>query len=193
MQGRWRTFARSRMASAIACGWGLAEATLFFIVPDVWIGLLALRDWRAGLRAAGWALAGAMVGGAVIYGVGAGLAPERSARLLDAVPAISAPMILRVEEEVRARGPASMVRGPLRGTPYKIYARSAGVQGQPLTAVLLWTVPARSGRFLLTALLSALAGWLGRRWLGPRPGWLVGFYTLSWVGFYTFYFWVYGF
>ena len=110
----WEAFARSRGAAAIAFGWGFAEATLFFVVPDVWIGLLALFSWRAGLRAVAWAVMGALLGGALMYGVGAQLPPDRSARLLDAVPAISPGMIERVEEEMRERGPASMLLGPLR-------------------------------------------------------------------------------
>src|SRR6478672_2734595 len=52
----WEDLARSRGAALIALAWGFAEASLFFIVPDVWIGLLALFHWRAGLRAAGWAV-----------------------------------------------------------------------------------------------------------------------------------------
>jgi len=52
-------------------------------------------------------------------------------------------MVERVEEEMREHGPSSMLLGPLRGTPYKIYAWTAGLQEQPLGTVLLWTIPAR--------------------------------------------------
>jgi membrane protein YqaA with SNARE-associated domain len=193
LERSWERFAASRPAAAIAFGWGLAEATLFFLVPDIWIGLVALFDWRAGLRAAGWALAGALVGGALMYGVGARVEPERSARLLDAVPAVSPAMIERVEEEMRAHGPASMLLGPVRGTPYKIYARTAGVQRMSLPGVLLWTVPARALRFVPVALAVALAGWLARRWVGPRPGWFVGLYLTAWAAFYAAYFRAHGF
>ena len=189
----WEELAGSHWAAAVAIGWGLAEATLFFIVPDVWIGLLALFDWRAGLRAVGWAVAGALIGGAIMYGVGARLEPARSARLLDAVPAISPGMIERVEEEIRERGPAGMLLGPLRGTPYKIYARTAGLQDRSLTAVLLWTIPARGARFALIALLAVLGGWFVRRLIGERAGWLLALYGLAWVAFYAGYFWTYGF
>src|SRR4051795_13058564 len=116
----WTEVADSRPAALIALIWGFAEATLFFIVPDVWIGLLALFDWRAGLRAAGWAVLGALIGGTLMYGVGAHLEGERSARLLDTVPAISPAMIERVEAAMRLEGPRSMLWGPLQGTPYKV-------------------------------------------------------------------------
>jgi membrane protein YqaA with SNARE-associated domain len=176
--------ARSRGAAAVALAWGFAEATLFFVVPDVWIGLLALFKWRAGLRAAGCAVVGALLGGALMYGAGVELGREHSEELLDAVPAISPAMIARVEEEMRERGPASMLLGPLRGTPYKIYATTAGVEGQPLGAVLLWTVPARGVRFLLIATIAALYGGLVRR-ITPETGWLLGPYLLVWVVFYA--------
>lgn len=193
MSGRppWRAFAGSRAAAGVAFGWGLAEATLFFVVPDVWIGLLALCGWRAGVRAAAWAVVGAVIGGLVMYGVGAAVEPERSARLLDAVPAISGPMIERVEEETRRRGAGAMVTGPPRGMPYKIYARTAGVQGGSLPAMLLWTVPARSVRFLLVAGAAALGGRLAGRWL--PAGRVVPLYLLVWVVFYVGYFGVQGF
>jgi membrane protein YqaA with SNARE-associated domain len=188
----WEALVRSRSAAIVALGWGFAEATFFFVVPDVWIGLLALFSWRAGLRAVAWAVMGALIGGALMYEVGAQLDRDRSARLLDAVPAISPGMIERVEEEMRERGPASMLLGPLRGTPYKIYARTAGLQEQPLGAVLLWTIPARGARFVLVAAVATLYGWLCRR-VTPRTDWLLGPYLLAWIMFYAGYFWAYGF
>jgi membrane protein YqaA with SNARE-associated domain len=188
----WDEFARSRMAAAIALGWGFAEATFFFIVPDVWIGLLAMFSWRAGLRAVGLAVVGAVIGGGLMYGVGAWLDRDCSARLLDAVPAISPGMIERVEGEMHDGGPASMMLGPLQGTPYKIYARTAGLQGEPLWAVLLWTVPARGARFLLVAGVAALYGWVVQR-LTLQAGWLLVPYLLLWVVFYLGYFRAYGF
>ena len=188
MQEQWQEFARARPAPAVAWAWGAGEATVFFIVPDVWIGLLALFEPVAGFRAAGWSLVGAMAGGAAVHTASARLGAERSAELLDAIPAISPPMIARVEAELRERGLVSMVLGPLSGTPYKLYARAAALQGHPLHVVLLWTVPARLGRFLLSALLGTLAGRLGRRLFGRRTGPVLGLYALFWVAFYAAYF-----
>jgi membrane protein YqaA with SNARE-associated domain len=183
----WEELVSSRTAALVAFAWGFAEATLFFIVPDVWIGLVSLFDWRAGLRAAGWAVLGALIGGTLMYGVGAHLESERSARLLNAVPAISPTMIEQVEAAMRGEGPRSMLWGPPRGTPYKIYARTAGEQGQPLLEFLLWTVPARGARFVLIAAASALGASLMRR-VTSRVGWLLGPYVVAWTIFYAFYF-----
>jgi membrane protein YqaA with SNARE-associated domain len=189
---RCQRFANSHVAAAVALLWGFAEATLFFLVPDIWIGLLALCSPRAGLRAVVLAVVGALVGGALMFGVGATQPPERTTRLLDAIPAISPTMIERVQEEMRQQGPASMLYGPLQGTPYKIYAISAGQQRQSLTETLLWTIPARASRFLLIALVLAGIGPLGRRAGIPMP-WLVGIYLVAWVIFYGVYFRAYGF
>lgn len=188
----WEAFSRSRIAAAIALSWGFAEATLFFVVPDVWIGLLALFSWRAGLRAPSWAILGALLGGALLYGAGSQLDPDRSAHILDTVPAISPGMIERVEEEMSEGGPASMLLGPLQGTPYKIYARTAGVQHQSLGEVLLWTIPARGARFILIVMVSALYGVLIRR-ITREIGWLLGPYLVAWVTFYAAYFRAFGF
>ena len=189
---RWQRFADSRAAAAIALLWGFAEATLFFLVPDIWIGLLALGSPRAGLRAVALAVVGALIGGALMYGVGASQPAQETDRLLDAVPAISPTMIARVQEEMRHQGPSAMLYGPLRGTPYKIYAVSAGQQRQSLAVKLLWTIPARASRFLLIALVLSGIGALGRR-VGIPAAWLLGIYCVAWVIFYGVYFRAYGF
>ncbi len=43
--------------------WGFAEATFFFIVPDVLLTLIALKNWRLATRACLWSLGGALIGG----------------------------------------------------------------------------------------------------------------------------------
>ncbi|HEY9541633.1 MAG TPA: hypothetical protein VIR05_08360, partial [Luteimonas sp.] len=60
----------TRAAHAVSLLWGFAEATVFFVVPDVWISRRALSSWRAALRGCGFALAGALVGGVLLYFAG---------------------------------------------------------------------------------------------------------------------------
>ncbi|MGI9252919.1 MAG: hypothetical protein ACR2J8_04175 [Thermomicrobiales bacterium] len=180
-------FMRSKRAVAIAALWGVAEATVFFIVPDVWIWLMAAFDPRAGLRGVIVAVAGAMAGGTAIYRAGGRIDPERSAALLDRVPAISPAMIAKVERQMAEHGSASMAVGPLQGTPYKIYARTAGMQRQSFPVFLLWTIPARGVRFLLIAAASALFGGFVRR-RTRRSGWVVWPYAVAWMVFYWWYF-----
>ena len=55
------------MIFLVAFLWGWSEATLFFIVPDILLTLLALRSLRTALVACVWASVGAIVGGAMTY------------------------------------------------------------------------------------------------------------------------------
>ena len=53
--------ARSSLTHGLAFAWGLAEATFFFIVPDVLLTRVALRDFHASVIASLWSVAGALV------------------------------------------------------------------------------------------------------------------------------------
>src|SRR3546814_21022897 len=72
MERRWQRMhpnesgQATRAAHAVSLLWGFAEATVFFVVPDVWISRRALSSWRAALRGCGFALAGALVGGGLL-------------------------------------------------------------------------------------------------------------------------------
>ena len=60
---------RSKYPSVIAFIWGFAEATVFFIIPDVWLTAVTLKaDRRQTGEAFGWCLAGAILGGILVYG-----------------------------------------------------------------------------------------------------------------------------
>lgn len=184
----------------VAFGWGLAEATAFFIVPDVWTSRVALRHPRRALATTASAVAGAMLGGALVHGWARRTPPSDSARLMTRIPAIDAAMVAQVDDEVARSGYRAMLRGPARGVPYKLYARSAGVQGLPLSRLLAWTVPARIIRFLLVTGASAgLAAASRRAGLNsPDHGLARVFGTperaeravhaLGWTAFYAWYF-----
>lgn len=173
---------------AIAFTWGLAEGTFFFIVPDVWLSQLALRSPRRAYAASVSAVVGALAGGVATYFWGRRLCEQESRRLLATLPAISHRMIDTVETEM-SRGMNRMVIGPLSGTPYKIYARTAGLRGDHLASFLFWSVPARIPRFLLIAVGTSLAARLGRKTLrGRRPAVEKLIFLAGWVGFYTWFF-----
>jgi len=176
-----RTRGNEALTGPIAAIWGLAEATLFFVVPDVAISFLALRSRRLALVACLWAFAGALVGGAVMYSWGRG-SPGTAEATLERVPGVNREMVLRVRGELQESGAAAVVLGPLKTTPYKIYMVEAGSLGASPLAVLAASVPSRLARFLLTALI---VGWLARRPLGSwsldRQRLAVG---LFWVAIY---------
>src|SRR5690554_874396 len=85
-------FARSRLAVFVAGLWGFAEATLFFIVPDVFLTFLGIRRLSWAVRASFGALIGALIGGTLMCL----LAPGQTSvmrSLLEAVPGI-APVLI---------------------------------------------------------------------------------------------------
>ncbi len=162
--------------------WGFAEATLFFVVPDVAISFLALRCRKIALFACLWAFAGALAGGAVMYSWGRGASAMAEA-VLEKVPGVNRAMVVRVRGELEETGAGAVALGPLRTTPYKIYAVEAGSLGTSPLAVLAASVPSRLLRFLLTALI---INWLARhplkRWSLDRQRLAVG---LFWVAIYV--------
>lgn len=169
---------------AIAALWGFAEAVLFFVVPDVWISHAALRSLRQGLWAGAFALAGALVGGILVYALG--LRHEAALlALYDRLPAIDRGMIEQVGAQLQSLGGAGMVLGGFSGSPYKLYAAQAGSAGMELAPFLAASALARGLRFGAVALVAAwVGGWLaGRFGLRATRRALVGF----WVLFYAWY------
>lgn len=153
--------------------WGVAEASLFFVVPDVPVSLIALAcGWQAGLRAALAAAAGATVGGTALA-LFASHAPQAAIALVDAVPAISPAMIARLQAMMAGTDSAAglagvMIWASLSGIPYKIAAAGAPGLGVPVWELALLTPLVRLPRFValayagavLHALTPAMPGWM---------------------------------
>src|SRR5262245_24998294 len=139
---------RSVLHFAIAFLWGLAEATFFFIVPDVFLTVVARRALKPALKATLAALGGALLGGVLMYALGRRHATTIEA-FLDRVPSISPETIARVAEQIREKGSMAILFGPLMGIPYKIYAVEWGAQERSVVTFVLISVPARYVRFFL--------------------------------------------
>ena len=170
-----------------ALAWGAAEAFLFFIVPDVIIGLVAMRrGLRAGLLAALLAATGAAIGGGAMY-LWAQRQPVQARAAVAAVPAVSDAMIARADREMASGWLVAAMKGPLTSTPYKVYTALAPSHGISLPAWVAAAWPVRLPRFLLVAVGMALIGRLVGTRISARIG-LAGF-TLGWVMFYG-WFWL---
>ena len=90
-------------AKSLATAWGLAEATIFFIVPDILLTYLALKDPRRATKACIWALAGALVGGTAMFCWGA-YDIDSAEKFLKRIPAIDGNLLNEVEGQVEASG-----------------------------------------------------------------------------------------
>jgi membrane protein YqaA with SNARE-associated domain len=170
----------------IAGAWGFAEATFFFVVPDVWTSSVGLRRPKRALGTTVSALCGAMAGGAATYWWGRKVAANTSRGALVKVPAVTDVMISEVEQEIAESGAASLLRGPTRGVPYKLYARAAGLQRTSLMAFLAWSVPGRMIRFtVVTAAVSGIAAVVRRRFPGLSERRITAVFWICWGAFYA--------
>jgi membrane protein YqaA with SNARE-associated domain len=172
---------RSRTALVVAFLWGLAEATLFFIVPDVFLTAIGCRALRPAMKATFAALLGALVGGAIMFGYG-------QRRLVEHVPGVSPRLVDSVDADLRERGILAVLTGPLKGVPYKIYAVEWHARGGALLPFLLISIPARCVRFALSVLVARGVANLLARWTQRRVGVELTILTIFWVAFYAFYF-----
>ncbi len=165
--------------------WGLAEATLFFIVPDVFLTLVALFSLRHSAKVLGCILLGAITGGSIMY-FAAVAAPRRSRDMVVEVPFVSAAMLDKTQADLGKNGIWTMVKRPRAGVPYKVYAvqapRYASWRGFMLVSIL-----ARLERFAPFWLAASLLGLLFRKSIATRPGAAVAMHALMWSAGYAWY------
>lgn len=173
----------------LAASWGVAEATLLFIVPDVLLSWVAIQHYRRAMWACAWATIGALVGGLVIWWIGA-VNPEPVRAIFESIPAINEQMIANVQDQLGDRGLLALFIGPLIGTPYKIYALEAAGAGYGLLIFLLISIPARLMRFVIVTTVSAAGSYV----LGKvmSIGVLRLLHVVVWTSFYAWYFHVMG-
>jgi hypothetical protein len=166
--------------------WGVAEATLFFIVPDVILSYIGLRQGpRAAAIASLYAAIGASVGGAIMYAWSASHATAARKAVL-AVPAISEAMAAHAERAMAENWFVATLYGPLTNTPFKLYAILAPHAGAALPAFALASIAARLPRFLIVSIGVALIGRGLSRWLSERQ--LLWVLIGAWLLFYVLFF-----
>jgi membrane protein DedA with SNARE-associated domain len=175
----------TKRSMLVAVFWGLGEATLFFLVPDVWTSIAGRTKLKNGLMACLFAVAGALVGGTMMY-VWGSADEARAISVVEKVPAISLEMTERANSELDENGGWALFTGPLRITPYKIYAVYSSGAGIGYLTFLLVSLPSRLIRFLAVTILSHYA-------LKLLPLFRIKVSPLvvlvaAWVIFYGFYF-----
>jgi membrane protein YqaA with SNARE-associated domain len=168
-----------------AIAWGLAEATVFFIVPDVLLTYLALKDPRRATKACLWTLVGVLVGGTAMFCWGH-YDPKSATGLLTEIPAIDEELLNKVEQQIDDDGVKATFFGPIAGRPYKIYAVYAGAKDISFPSFLLVSIPARLLRFIL---LTWITWWVANKLLTKLQTRQKAFVlTAVWIGFYSWYF-----
>jgi len=171
----------------LAFFWGMAEATCFFIVPDVLTSRMVLINPRRALLACITSLAGALLGGALLYQLSAN--PTLLAQLLtgmDWLPGVSPRLIERARLGLETHGLAALFVGLLGGIPYKLYAVQAAGFGSGFGVFLLVSIFARLSRFLSVTFFSYIAS--TRLLPNLSTAAKLRIHTMAWTGFYLIYF-----
>lgn len=166
--------------------WGVAEASFFFLVPDILLtAALVRRGLRTALLLSVAAAICAALTGIVLYFWGAhDIAAARAAMLK--VPAVGPDLLARVHRDLGGIWPLQLAAGAFSGVPYKLYAVEAGARQLPLWLFLPVSFAARLARFCVTVGLAALGRALLMR-LG-KPHWQMPAWAVAWTLVYLVYF-----
>lgn len=167
LHDRVASFARSPRALVLCAAWGFAEALLFPVIPDFAIAPLALAAPARALLLALYAVAGSIAGGALAYLVGASsLGPLVATHL----PLVTDRMGAFARDALAA-GPEGVLRQPLSGVPFKVFAYQAAGAGAGALSFLWFSLLARGARLVAVAgacaPLGAGARRIWRRIYGP--------------------------
>lgn len=176
------------MGLAISALWGFAEATLFFIVPDVWLTRLALtHSLRYALLAALFSAVGALLGGMVMV-FWSSINAASAQGIVETLPAISSQMTTTARQQMADDGVMALLLGSFSGVPYKLYAVNVIQSGIPIWLFVLLTIPVRLVRFVSVVGTAAMLD----RWLRFRVGkqWILRLWGIFWLVFYIFFWWV---
>ena len=164
---------------------GFRRGYLLFVIPDVFLSLVAILQWPRTWKHVLSAVAGALLGGALLFHLAA--AHQQNAHAAVArIPFIREHMFVKVDDGFRSQGLYALFWGSIEGIPYKLYA----VEAPRFTRenrFLLATPPARAVRFLLVwSVFGLIAGWL-RTHLALRMAHLLWIHSLVWIVVYAFY------
>jgi hypothetical protein len=170
---------------ALAFGWGFAEGSFFFMLPDVGLGWTALTSLREGAKQAMGCLAGAVLAGVILFQFGQ-RSPVASVAFVEKVPFVHPWMIDQARRDYETYGMWAPAIGPARGIPFKIYA----ILGPDYLSCIRFTaasIPSRLWRFALIVMLFNLASRFFRsRWPAHQKVMRWG-YGIIWMIFYGLY------
>jgi 1-acyl-sn-glycerol-3-phosphate acyltransferase len=163
---RAASFARSPAGLWFAFGWGVAEALMWPIVPDVPVALLAVAAPSRFLALAASATAGSLLGGTAAYGLGA---IGAGTGILAHAPLVTERMHGHALAQMSADGATPLLAQPWTGVPYKVFAYQASGAGVAFGPFVALSAVGRGHRILLAAAVFAGAAWplqrVAKRWV----------------------------
>ena len=174
------------LPNVIAASWGLAEATFFFIVPDVFISYRALHSQKSALTASLYSLAGALVGGSVMYFWA--LHTTTALHFVQHVPAITQHMFIIANADYVHAGMLALLIAPLRAIPYKLYTVVGVAHGINFLPFIILSAIARLSRFVAVSLVASALVRLLKPRLNAKQ--LFNVWLGFWLLFYAIYFYV---
>lgn len=177
------------IAFLIAFLWGLAEATVFFIVVDVFTSRVVLSDRKSAMKACIFAVLGAVVGGSILYILGRSTSDILF--YLDWIPGISFWSMEQARRDLHEIGAWSLFTGAAMGIPYKIYAAQAYAAGDLSYGVFL--VASLAARFLRFFTVTLLAQGLLSVLPTRARDYKYRIHVSLWMIFYSVYFYKMGF
>jgi membrane protein YqaA with SNARE-associated domain len=181
------SFLKRHALNIAAFVWGVAEATLFFFVPDVLLSYIGLkRGAKSAATASVNAAIGAAIGGLAMY-LWSAADPSSARQAVLAVPAISEEMVTRAQDAMGTHAwfGATML-GPLSSTPFKVFAILAPYASASPLVFALASIAARLPRFLIVSVGVALIGRALSRRLSERQ--LLWLLIGAWLLFYAAFF-----
>jgi len=185
-QPRWVNWLLGRPGLWAAGAWGFAEGTLFFVVPDVLFTLTTALRPRRGLLQLVLAIAGAIPAGFLMYSWSAANRLQ-ACSAVSAVPFVKGSQLEDTNHRLKSEGAVAMLSNPLGGVPYKVYAVVAPLQ-LSLREFLLFSIPARAERMLITWIPAALIGLALRRFEDAKRARIVlRLHAFAWVAIYAVY------
>lgn len=183
--GRIRNLLERPWVLAVGCLWGFAEATLFFVVPDVLLTIVALYSPRRSVKLMAFILLGALAGGSLMFFLGA-RDPRQAQALVLRVPFVSSAMFEKTHQGFERNGIWTLAKAPGNGIPYKVYcvqARRYASWGTFLLVSLL----ARLERFAPFWIIAVALGMVFRERIQRRPSVPAVAHLSLWILGYSWY------
>jgi hypothetical protein len=183
--------AGSPVAILIGAVWGFAESTLFFIVPDVWLGFVAIfaRRWAGAVLVA--AIVGAVIGSVALWYWSLASGPVVY-RLLLELPGLNEVDLMQARGALVSQGAPAIAFAWLQAVPIKVYVHEAALVGVPLADVLANVAFNRFVRLGLVVAVAAAAGRVLETPIRARAAVSVVAYVVLWLGLYAAYYALHG-